>query len=1376
MNPRYSPFPIYRYLAVAALLLVLLPVTWGMREWYVSRVETNAAERQKQVVDDALKWIERDFTDRRTALESQAQRLAESRRLVDALKVSRRSGQPSEAVVDLLTRLDVVRERAVEVYDTTGQLLGWQGFGLPAPAQGVHRVFRERVVADENVRRSLVIWWPVVDRGTWLGSVRMAEVLDVRTPVQNQFLRDFSLESEWSRRLQLPVTIRYDGVPPQDEAVAILWGAEGHVFGHASVAPPATEVLVRQIASRFDDVMAFWATLLICWLLAGLWAWYKRAETLPGRQRGTRVLLERLGRFAILGGVWLAVRFVLLTLDVPSRWQAGKAPFSPLFDPVHLASGYGGGLMRSAGDYFITSVFAVVFAVIFVLLAGAFRERAAEVLRVRMRMTAFRSGRTALVAFFGTVILAGLATVGLTLILGSSVQHAILDSTLDYMDRSGLLPAPLVTLVLSTMVALALALFLLSTGIFWIAAWFSARWYPAGWKPGNIVLGLFLALVLPLFLVYLLTPAEAALPVTVAAAFLGLAAGLGINGLLREEIGREVLSFRYVLPTVILLALFVYPAFFAGIDLQRRMLTKDATDSFDEGRDPRIMFSIDQMLRQAQANSNIREALLFDEGQVRRFALDSLAVRLIRSTLPAPIGGYDLSLTFLDAEGKPVGRHSETEQRIGRGTMDLIDAMEFEILREMYEEEDRTGTMVEQMTGRRDRDRFQYAGIVPIAGVRAMTDGGWVMVRAEPQLWLQTGLTPYPRVLLPATLDDRRRASIALAEFRDGILIRSQGNDFGRYRLAEDVRQQLSTRQEIWRSETVKGQLFLTYYRRQEFGQAAGDYTASPVEISVVAARVPELNFFDHLYYLLRLSLGGIAVALPLYLLGVYLRSRQGALGAERIRYRDRVMNAFLVVGVSVVALVAVIGIGLVTSESDQAVQNLLRQHLERVEQSLILAADGSELPFQVLDRISVDSLAARVGLDLNVYEREGLVASSREQLVRERLIPVRMPIEAYQALFIDGYRFTHTREEIGTFGYTAGYRALPDGAGIPRYVISVPTLPEQERIEEERARTVAYLFGAMLLLIVTVIVTAAVTAGALSRPIGRLREGLEAVARGRFERPIPVQDSRDEIGELVVTFNQMQEQLAESRRKLAQQERQLAWREMARQVAHEIKNPLTPMKLSIQHLRRAFDDARRHDQIPGDGKFPNMFERVTRTLIEQIDALVRIANDFSGFARLPTRMLEPLDLNSVVREAVALMQEEADTEIVEDLYDEPLILEADREELRRIYINLIKNALQAIPENRQGFVTVSTRRAPSEDGQAGGWAQSVVTDTGSGIQEELRERIFEPNFSTKTSGTGLGLAIVKRAVEELHGEIGFETTEGEGTAFWMRLPLLKEV
>jgi two-component system, NtrC family, nitrogen regulation sensor histidine kinase NtrY len=228
--------------------------------------------------------------------------------------------------------------------------------------------------------------------------------------------------------------------------------------------------------------------------------------------------------------------------------------------------------------------------------------------------------------------------------------------------------------------------------------------------------------------------------------------------------------------------------------------------------------------------------------------------------------------------------------------------------------------------------------------------------------------------------------------------------------------------------------------------------------------------------------------------------------------------------------------------------------------------------------------------------------------------------------------------------------------------------------------------------------------------------------------------------------------------------------------VAHEIKNPLTPMKLSIQHLRRAFDDARRHDQIPGDGKFPNMFERVTRTLIEQIDALVRIANDFSGFARLPTRMLEPLDLNSVVREAVALMQEEADTEIVEDLYDEPLILEADREELRRIYINLIKNALQAIPENRQGFVTVSTRRAPSEDGQAGGWAQSVVTDTGSGIQEELRERIFEPNFSTKTSGTGLGLAIVKRAVEELHGEIGFETTEGEGTAFWMRLPLLKEV
>jgi signal transduction histidine kinase len=158
----------------------------------------------------------------------------------------------------------------------------------------------------------------------------------------------------------------------------------------------------------------------------------------------------------------------------------------------------------------------------------------------------------------------------------------------------------------------------------------------------------------------------------------------------------------------------------------------------------------------------------------------------------------------------------------------------------------------------------------------------------------------------------------------------------------------------------------------------------------------------------------------------------------------------------------------------------------------------------------------------------------------------------------------------------------------------------------------------------------------------------------------------------------------------------------------------------------------------------------------------------------MPTRVLERLDLNEVIREAVALMQAEADTEIEMHLAAEPLILEADHEELRRVYINLIKNALQALPDmvegEEAGRITVATEQ---QDGGEAGMAYSTVTDTGTGIPLDLRDKIFEPNFSTKTSGTGLGLAIVRKSIEERGGEIGFETEEGKGTSFWIRLPLV---
>ncbi len=462
------------------------------------------------------------------------------------------------------------------------------------------------------------------------------------------------------------------------------------------------------------------------------------------------------------------------------------------------------------------------------------------------------------------------------------------------------------------------------------------------------------------------------------------------------------------------------------------------------------------------------------------------------------------------------------------------------------------------------------------------------------------------------------------------------------------------------------------------------------------------------------------------------------------------------------VVLVALVGVRVVTSENARATEAWLDSRLGALEEALARQSAPGEPAYSVLERVSADSLARAAGLDLHVFRGDSLIATSRPALVRDRLVDTRLPPGVARALGLGGERFVTAPAHLGTFHYAVGYRALTDETGAPRYVLAVPTLAEQERLEDEQARVLAYLFGALLLLVLVVTFTAALLARALARPVALLREGLEAVGRGRFDAPLDVA-SHDEIGALARTFNTMQGQLAESRRQLAQQERQLAWREMARQVAHEIKNPLTPMRLSIQHLRRAHTELAPEEAAAP--RFDRLFERITTTLLEQIEALTRIASDFSTFARLPRRITEPLDLARVAEEAAQLMQEEEGAAVTLRLARTPLVVEADREELRRVFINLLKNGLQAMEGQPERGVIVETAAE-------GGEAVARVTDHGTGIPEALRARIFEPNFSTKTSGTGLGLAIARKAVEECGGTITFETEEGVGTTFTLRLPL----
>jgi nitrogen fixation/metabolism regulation signal transduction histidine kinase len=265
----------------------------------------------------------------------------------------------------------------------------------------------------------------------------------------------------------------------------------------------------------------------------------------------------------------------------------------------------------------------------------------------------------------------------------------------------------------------------------------------------------------------------------------------------------------------------------------------------------------------------------------------------------------------------------------------------------------------------------------------------------------------------------------------------------------------------------------------------------------------------------------------------------------------------------------------------------------------------------------------------------------------------------------------------------------------------------------------------------------------------------MKEVNLGKLNEEI-VWNRNDEIGELVKEYNKMVNKLGESAEVLARSEREGAWREMARQVAHEIKNPLTPMKLSIQYLQKAI--------LNNAPEVREMTARVANTLVEQIDHLSKIAFDFSQFANIGNTQVELFDIHEVLGSLKELYQR-SQVEINWEAVPDKVMLRADKTQMNRLFTNIFQNAVEACDEKDRCVINVNELR---ENGSI----IVSVKDNGEGIPASMQSKIFAPNFTTKSSGTGLGLAMCKSIVEQAQGKIWFETQLGEGTTFHIELPL----
>ena len=391
--------------------------------------------------------------------------------------------------------------------------------------------------------------------------------------------------------------------------------------------------------------------------------------------------------------------------------------------------------------------------------------------------------------------------------------------------------------------------------------------------------------------------------------------------------------------------------------------------------------------------------------------------------------------------------------------------------------------------------------------------------------------------------------------------------------------------------------------------------------------------------------------------------------------------------------------------------------------------------------------------LDINIFDLGGqlLIASNT------KLFDMKILQDSLDPLVIQRLRNGETRvvmqQDLDTTKFLSTYEYLNSSMGEPLAVINVPYFQTDSFHKRELKEFLESLAQIYVLLLIGAGLLAYFLSNYITSSLTAVQARIKGVRiDGQNERIEWEHD--DEIGALVNEYNRMLGELAKSADLLAKSEREGAWKKMARQVAHEIKNPLTPMKLTVQQLERRLK--------PDDPEFESKMKSFTNTLVEQIDTLSSIASSFSAFAQMPVQNRQELELNRTLKSCTELFTHQTVTFASEQ--SEDVCITADKEYFIRVMNNLLTNAMQSIPEDREAQISVALRADATH-------AFIEVRDNGCGIPEEHLEQVFEPNFTTKSSGTGLGLAMVRNITQTFEGTIEVSSQVDVGSTFTLTLP-----
>lgn len=1371
-------FKMLGYLSLTLVFITLL--VFGVRYYFAKQIvndwENISAEKKKEIHADCLNM----FYNYQNQTAQFSYQLVRNKKLVAAF-----SGLNTRKAYESIYENENINDFNVEIYNSRLELFLFSGRQVTPDVTELKKALsgeRYSSVKEIGIYSYILVFDPIKnDSGKTDGVLVTSKLLDINSDVQTRFFNSSGIKKEIFEKYHIEVLFDFN-LQPYSTALYDTSSGEysqlklkninNTVIGKLLIPNLDQSSYLLSVIAKFDNVISF--ILFVLNLVLIYWA---IIASLGTKSFPLRVL--------IVTSVLIASRYLWLYLNFPGALFAEMG--NEIFSPIHYASSLGFGMSKSLGELFVTSmVFTLisVFATIYVIQFYKQEPKRKE-------------GYLKMLSYTGLSVIISYAAINF---YGTILQSLIFDSSVKFVDKTEIfsLSQPEHVIVRLIILFLSVSLFLIITSC-GIASMRYLNPYLASVKylKKNSALVFFggviiINTILSAFPENIIDPS---LKLNLRLIIISLSALFAL--FLQRQLGitREYRFINTLNFSLILLACVIFvPAVLLNriTSLENKYLEKAAKEVSQQSSD-KISFLISSTLEDISEDSRV-ESDIKDKNKLSKLAFSIWArSKFYDEDLNSAVFVLDTARNMVsDFNINPNDLVSDSvvafTLRSVKGKNKITDEAELTVAEE---EEPETldittvmNTMIAESGGvLQNRDMKFYSAILPLEKTDLKNSKfnkiiGYVIIAAgydAKNFLTQSNLGIFKNFTRDNILN-KLTSTPVISEFSGQELVGSSNKDISRSLIRsldafrESVKDNID--KSALRYDEFEDKIYKSFYVLSETSNA----NAAPTEkIYVVSVQVNDfsLSTFFFFRYLL------FVVLIYMIFLACYIiyRGFTYLLDTESVRFvkfgfREKIFVSFLLASVIPIVILAIYTREFVNDKNDNFYKNQMISDLRIVDQyvknKITIEAPKPKVP---KDNESpgnpysglFDKGFSESDKNFNYYVRTRLAATTSEQLYKSDLLDTRISGNAFYNIAILKKDYFSENQQIGDYTFIVGYKPVVDNFNNLTGIISTQTVFKQSEINQELTESLVYILGPYFAAVILLVFIVNFLSYRISNPILKLQKATEQLSKGNINVQVR-SNSTDEIGELVNSFNRMIRELKRSRAELKKAEREGAWRDIARQVAHEIKNPLTPMKLAMQHLYYAYTH--------GSNDFKAIVQQTNKLIIDQVETLNRIATEFSNFAKLPSRNYEHLNMNEILADVVKLLNTEGKITLKHRQDSASGHVYGDRDEVKRALINIIKNSMQAIEENdRPGTIG----KIDIESFKNNGYYAVKIQDNGVGMDEETQNKLFEPYFSTKSSGMGLGLVITKKILDDMNAKITVRSITGSGTEVEIRFKIAEE-